>query len=116
MDRQQEVAAFVAEHGLEAPPIDRLLDLAPEIRELAKEVAGSTGYGDGPEALAVAEDEPADALFALLALAAELNLDAGAALDRSLAKYERWLAERDSPASDPGSGGPWADGADTVAL
>jgi NTP pyrophosphatase (non-canonical NTP hydrolase) len=99
MDRQRDVAAFVAEHGLEAPPTYRLLDLASEVGELAKEAAESTGYGTDPEELAIAEDELGDTLFALLALAAALDVDAGAALDRSLAKYERRLAERDSPSS-----------------
>lgn len=37
----------------------------------------------------IAEDELGDALFALLALAERLDVDASAALDESITKYER---------------------------
>jgi NTP pyrophosphatase (non-canonical NTP hydrolase) len=40
----------------------------------------------------VNRDELGDALFALLALAEELDLDAGDALEESLAKYENRAA------------------------
>jgi NTP pyrophosphatase (non-canonical NTP hydrolase) len=88
MDEQDRVAAFVAEHGLETDLAYRALDLESEVGEVAKEIATSTDYGSDPAAAAVATDEIGDALFALLALAETADVDAGAALDESLAKYE----------------------------
>jgi NTP pyrophosphatase (non-canonical NTP hydrolase) len=99
MDDQQRVAAFVAEHGLETPPAYRLLDLVSEVGELGKEVTESTAYGASPGAVDVDHDELGDALFALLALAEELDVDAAAALGESLEKYERRLDERGTAGS-----------------
>jgi hypothetical protein len=47
-DAQQRVAAFVATHDMDAPPAYRLLNVASELGELAKEVNESTGYGSDP--------------------------------------------------------------------
>jgi len=85
---QQQVAAFLAENEMHAPPAYRLLDLTAEIGEVAADAAKSSAYGESPESLSVSEDELGDALFALLALATELDVDAGAALETSLSKYE----------------------------
>lgn len=93
MDSQHTVAAFVEEHDLEAPAAYRLLDTVSELGEVAKEVCTSTGYGSDPAAVDVPEDELGDALFALYALCAELDVDAEAALETSLAKYGDRLAE-----------------------
>jgi NTP pyrophosphatase (non-canonical NTP hydrolase) len=101
MRAQSTVAEFVAEHDLEAPPAYRLLDLVSELGELAKDAAESTDYGASPDDLAVASDEVGDALFALLALAESLDVDAEAALEESLAKYE---ARMEAGADAPGSG------------
>ena len=100
MDEQDRVAAFVAEYGLEADLAHRVLDLESEVGEVAKEVATSTDYGRTPEAAAIATDEIGDALFALLALADAADVDAGDALDESLAKYEA----RIESTGDAGSG------------
>jgi NTP pyrophosphatase (non-canonical NTP hydrolase) len=99
MDEQRRVAEFVATHDLAAAPEYRILDLASEVGELAKEACEATDYGYAGE-VDVARDELGDALFALLALAGSLDHDAGAALEESLAKYERRLAET----GDAGSG------------
>lgn len=99
MDAQREVAAFVAEGGLETPPAYRVLDLASEVGELAKEVNESTGYGSGDD-VEIASDEVGDALFALLALADSLEIDAEEALEESIEKYER----RTEASGTPGSG------------
>lgn len=100
MDAQQHVAEFLAEHDMESDPAYRVLDLASEVGELAKEVNESTDYGDSPEDVAVNSDELGDALFALLALAESLDVDAEAALDEALAKYRGRIDET----GDPGSG------------
>jgi len=85
---QQQVAEFLDDNDMEAPPTYRLLDLAAEVGEVAADAAKTSEYGESPESLSVPEDELGDALFALLALAEELDIDAGAALDTSITKYE----------------------------
>lgn len=99
MDDQQRVADFLDQHDLHAPPAYRLLDLCSELGEVAKDVNESTGYGTSPETVAVNEDELGDTLFALLALAEELDVDAGDALDTALAKYESRMKTEDDPSS-----------------
>lgn len=99
MDAQERVASFVATHHLDAPPAYRLLDLSSEVGELAKDLLESTDYGDRPAAATVEADEVGDALFSLLAAADALGVDAGAALDEALAKYERRLADRGQASS-----------------
>ena len=100
MDEQSRVASFVAENELEAPAAYRLLDAVSELGEVSKAVCASTAYGDVPADVAVPEDELGDALFALLALCAELDVDAETALETSLSKYEDRLVET----GDAGSG------------
>jgi len=100
MNAQRKVAEFLATHDADADPTYRVLDLASEVGELAKEVNDSTDYGDAPEDVAVDSDELGDALFALLALAESLDVDADAALDEALAKYEGRIEQT----GDPGSG------------
>ena len=93
MDAQSRVATFVETNDLGAPAAYRLLDAVSELGELAKAVCTSTGYGADPDGVAVPDDELGDALFALLALCEGLDVDAEAALETSLAKYEDRLAE-----------------------
>ena len=100
MNAQSRVAAFVTENDIEAPAAYRLLDTVSELGEVSKAVCTSTGYGNDPEEVKVPEDELGDALFALLALCVELDVDAGMALETSLSKYEDRLAET----GDAGSG------------
>lgn len=98
-DPQRQVAAFVDEHDLETPPAFRLLDLVSEVGELAKDANESTEYGDSPGELALSKDELGDALFALLALAEEADVDADEALEEAVEKYERRVAETGTPGS-----------------
>lgn len=99
MEQQERVAAFVAANDLEAPPAYRLLDLSSEVGELAKDLLESTAYGAEPSAASVEADEVGDALFALLAAADSLDVDADEALDAALAKYDSRLAAGDDPSS-----------------
>ncbi|WP_255171786.1 MazG-like family protein [Natrononativus amylolyticus] len=99
MDEQDRVAAFVDRHGIDEPPAYRALDLASEVGEVAKEVTESSDYGASPDDVEIAGDELGDALFALLALCESVDVDAGAALEAALAKYEARLEETGSPAS-----------------
>jgi NTP pyrophosphatase (non-canonical NTP hydrolase) len=100
MNAQQQVAKFLADHEMDADPAYRILDLASEVGELAKDANESTDYGAAPEELDVNADELGDALFALLAVAESLDADAEAALDEALAKYE----DRIEATGDAGSG------------
>lgn len=99
MDQQERVAAFVADNDISAPPAYRLLDLASELGEVAKEINESTGYGTEQSAPTVPEDELGDTLFALLALCSELDVDAESALDTALEKYEDRLRGNETPRS-----------------
>ncbi|NGM68941.1 nucleotide pyrophosphohydrolase [Natronolimnobius sp. AArcel1] len=101
-DAQAAVADFVKTHNLEIPPEYRLLDLVSEIGELAKDANTSTGYGASPDDLTIESDEIGDVLFALLALADDLEIDANAALEEALEKYEERLAATGE--ESPGSG------------
>jgi len=103
MRSQRIVAAFVDEHDLEGSPEYRLLDLAAEVGEVAGDATKSAEYGASPEALDVATDEIGDALFSLLALAESLDVDADAALEESIGKYERRMATSGGPGSDEDS-------------
>lgn len=93
MAEQRTVAAFLDDNELHAEPAYRLLDLAAEVGEMAADAAKSSDYGEAPEELTVSEGELGDALFALLAVAEELEMDAGEALSASLAKYDVRIGE-----------------------
>lgn len=99
MDEQERVAEFVATHDLETPPAYRLLDLVSELGEVSKETLTSTEYGQQPENVDVSADEIGDVLFALLAVSEQLDIDAGAALDEALVKYESRVDDDGSPGS-----------------
>jgi NTP pyrophosphatase (non-canonical NTP hydrolase) len=97
---QQRVAAFIDDNGLHAPPAYRLLDLTAEIGEIAADAAKSSDYGADPEALSVRRDELGDALFSLLALAEELDMEADVALEEALDKYESRIDADGTPGSE----------------
>lgn len=99
MDAQRRVATFIDRHGLETHPAYRSLDLVSEVGEIAKEVNTSTGYGTTDE-VEIAPDELGDALFALLALADGVGVDADEALEMALEKYTSRL----ETSGDAGSG------------
>ncbi|WP_440772520.1 MazG nucleotide pyrophosphohydrolase domain-containing protein [Natronorubrum sp. DTA28] len=98
-DQQAAVAAFVDEYDLETPPEFRLLDLVSEVGELAKDANTSTEYGVEPEELTLETDEIGDVLFATLALANSLEVDASEALEEALEKYERRMDANETPGS-----------------
>lgn len=99
MDEQARVAAFLDDNDLRAPPENRVLDLASEVGEIAKNVNKTTDYG-ATDSADVDRDELGDALFCLLALADELDYDASAALSEALEKYDA----RIDASGDAGSG------------
>ena len=104
---QQRVADFARRHSILHDPVVHALDLASEVGEVAKEVLLATDYGHqavsprpqlgnefGGELRDELGDELGDALYSLLVLAEACGVDAGAALDAALEKYERRLAKR----------------------
>ena len=99
---QQKVRLFIQQNGLESPPAYRLLDLTAEVGELAADATASTQHGKEPEEISIDTDEIGDALFALLALADALNVDADAALDEAIEKYEQRMHTSDAPSSGEG--------------
>ena len=99
MEPQRRVAAFVADHDLDAPPEYRILDLAAEVGEIAADATALSAYGADPEDLSVKSGEIGDALFSVLALADSLDVDADDALDEALGKYETRLDETGNASS-----------------
>ncbi|SFS03146.1 NTP pyrophosphatase, house-cleaning of non-canonical NTPs [Halomicrobium zhouii] len=99
MDAQDRVSAFLDEHDLESPIAYRLLDLTSELGELAKEANESTGYGEEPADVELSADELGDALFSLLALCEQADVDAEDALAGAIGKYERRLTTTGSAGS-----------------
>lgn len=99
MDEQETVAEFIATHDLEGEPEYRVLDLASEVGELAKNVVDSGNYGASPDRLNIESDELGDVLFSVLAVAEAFDMDASVALDEALAKYQQRLDRSGTPSS-----------------
>ena len=69
---QKQVREPMARYGLSLDPQIRVLDVASEVGELAKEVLKATGYGTNPlEKHAALEEELGDCLFSLLCQSVE---------------------------------------------
>lgn len=100
MDAQDRVRAFQDEHDVVGEPEYQLLDLASEVGELASDACAATDYGTGDGEVDVKRDELGDALFSLLAFANSLDVDADAALDEALAKYEHRIETTGDPSSN----------------
>ncbi|KAA9398921.1 nucleotide pyrophosphohydrolase [Haloarcula sp. CBA1130] len=88
MKRQEQVADVLRHSDIDTPPAYRLLDVVAELGDIAAEVNETTGYGTDSAALSIREEDLGDALFALLALCEQLDVDADAALSAAIAKYE----------------------------
>jgi NTP pyrophosphatase (non-canonical NTP hydrolase) len=90
LSMQGSVAAFVEEHGLEAPLHARALDLVSEVGELAKEILEGTDYGRAP--FEAPEGWTAELGDALVCLANSTGVDLEAALVGTLEKCRERLA------------------------
>ncbi len=92
-EEQRRVSSFARSHGMTLEPWVRFLDIGSELGELSKEILKATDYGGKRLAPAPEmEEELGDCLFSLLCLAEALDLDGEAALENSLAKYEKRFA------------------------
>lgn len=99
MEEQEKVREFIEHHELEGTTAFRMLDLVAEIGEIASDATKSADYGLSEDNLEVKDDEIGDALFSLLAVASDLDIDAGKALEKSLEKYSERIEESGSPGS-----------------
>ncbi len=99
MENQERVEKFIEEHDLEGKTAYRILDLLAEAGEVAADAAKSSDYGMSEEDLEVKRDEIGDVFFSLLAVASDLGIDAEAALEESLEKYESRISDSGSPGS-----------------
>ncbi|WP_367175970.1 nucleotide pyrophosphohydrolase [Haloarcula rubripromontorii] len=100
MKRQQQIADVLSQSDIDTPPAYRLLDVVTELGDIAATVNETTGYGTDSAALSVREEELGDALFALLALCVQLDIDADAALSSALMKYEGQSGASETSESD----------------
>ena len=98
---QDQVAEFVACHGLETGVAYRMLDVISEIGELSKELLKATGYGSGEFQPGERwEEELGDVLFSLICVANSTGVNLEQAVSKVLEKYRKRLASR----QDAGSG------------
>jgi NTP pyrophosphatase (non-canonical NTP hydrolase) len=97
---QEKVARFELAHQSSAPAPARLLDLASEVGELAKEMLKSTAYGRLVfETSSDWESEMGDVLYSLVALANVTEVDLDHALDGALEKYAKRIEVGGNPSS-----------------
>ena len=101
VDWQQRVAAFARCHDLLYGPTVHALDLVSEVGEMAKELLLATDYGrQSPQLRPELSGELGDVLYSLLMLTEACGVDAGSALNATLEKYERRLAEKGRAGSE----------------
>ena len=99
-EKQKEVESFIRRYELEGSTEFRILDLFSDVGEIAKDATKSADYGNNPDEIRVKHDEIGDALFSLIAVANDLDMDIEEALNQSLEKYRKRIGET----GDPGSG------------
>ena len=91
---QERVQTFVDQHALQTSLELRLLDLASEVGELAKEVLIASDYGKRDFSTSDAfQDEQGDVFFSLICVANEAGVEMEGALEHALSKYARRFAE-----------------------
>lgn len=84
-----EIQTFLARHGLNCAPEQRLLDITSELGEVSKEILKASNYGRSrPDITADLKEEIGDLLFAVHALAIECGLDPEKSLLAALQKYQ----------------------------
>jgi len=99
---QRKVREFVAASGFATSLEAHVLDLASEVGELAKAWLEATGYGKrAVNDVRAMRDELGDALYSLLVVANQLEVDVDELLDTTLNKY----AQRHRASPEPGLAG-----------
>lgn len=97
---QEKVRNFLEKNELEGTTAFRILDLVSEVGEIASDATKTADYGLSESELEVKDDELGDALFSLLAVASDLDIDAEEALEKSLEKYRERIETSGSPGSN----------------
>lgn len=93
---QEKIKKFCQDNGLLSPPEHRVLDLMSEIGEVAKEILKMSDYGRKPlkvddEAKEKISSELGDALYSLITVANNFDVDLEEVLDMVLEKYKKRL-------------------------
>lgn len=89
---QKIVGEFNKKHDLDLSPSDRLMDMASETGEVAKELLKATNYGkQGLELTNELKGEVGDLFYTLLSLAEEANIDLEKECQQTLDKYRERL-------------------------
>lgn len=96
---QEKVREFVRKHDLDTSSEVRMLDLASEVGELAKELLKTTDYGKSEDKGKLSADELGDVLFSLVCLANTQKIDLSEALEKALFKYEERIKHKNDPSS-----------------
>ena len=92
---QKLVNDFMLKYHLQTNEQIRYIDLVSEVGELGKEIIKCTDYGKKDYAHnSKLEEELGDCLFSILALSCEMNVDAQAALQQAMSKYETRFAHK----------------------
>ena len=92
---------MVRSAGLAVDPSARVLDLAPEVGELAKELLVSTAYGAASFSRSPEwDDELGDVAFSLFALASVTGTSIDEVLSAATAKVVERTARSGSPSSE----------------
>ena len=92
---QDLVRDFLQDHTINNDRIVRYVDLVTEVGELGKEMLKGSDYGQRPHTVTSnTQSEIGDCLFSLLALCEAMGIDAEAALQCALAKYEARFVEK----------------------
>ncbi|MFB6199523.1 MAG: MazG nucleotide pyrophosphohydrolase domain-containing protein [Candidatus Nanohaloarchaea archaeon] len=100
MKQQQErVKEYMEENNLRGTTAFRIMDFMAEAGEIVQDAVKSADYGVNEEDLEVKEDEIGDALFSLLAVCNDLEIDAEEAFQKAIQKYEKRIEETGDPGS-----------------
>lgn len=100
-EAQSLIKKFTKDKGLNSSVDIRMIDLASEVGELAKEILKGTNYGTKKfESTEELSDEIGDVLFSLICIANETETNLEDCLKGVLKKYEKRLDNK----GDMGSG------------
>lgn len=98
---QARTEAFVREHRLNEDIPSRVLDLASEVGEVAKEVLKGTDYGKRPFTVTPNfAEELGDAFFEILCIANAAGIDLMNAIELTRIKMQRRIERNGHPGSD----------------
>ena len=92
---QDKIRDFIGEYQIEDTAEMRFLALVSEVGALSKEIMAATDYGyEDIDATDELIEKLGDTLFAALNLCNILGVDASAALNATLARYNKLYGER----------------------